>query len=726
MRSRRDRSPLTVAAVAVMAGAGLLGLGVVLLLDGAGAADEWAGVMSACVAVLGGSATLIGRLRRDDDTGDETERARRLDWLAARMGDHCTTEEEQRRLLDPYPLPVTWHTLGPPHSDHWSVIRQGAGDTPLRLDGTLDDLHRVVSATVPTGRLVVLGGPGSGKTSLVVRLARACLAARASGAGPVPVILRLSTWDPAARTLRRWITEQVELDYGVGGVTWDAELLPVLDGLDEMPPAARGAALRAVNSTFAPGLSLVVTSRGAEYHEAVRDADVLTGAAVIELDPLTPGVIRDYLATATRSDRGAAWDEVFDRMSGEPEGLLARTLSTPLNLSLTRLTYADGPGDPGLLLRLSGTAALRGHLLDQLISVLYPDVPDPAAGTRAWTLRDAHRWLSFLARHLHRRDAYDLPWWELARAVPLRARMPIWAVVAAVVFAAANVLVGLPWQLTGPDPAAGVLSDLRWGAGGGLLMGAVNSLWTPLFPRAPRLYRCTVRRTGRPLWWRLCRALGSGLWRGATDGARSGVPVTFIVLAIVALAAPEPGPAGHAELFAVAALHAFLFGFTCGFVYGLAVGFAAEFVTMFHDVELGQGRLPDEVLRADRVWTLVTALAGGLVTAAVTLLFLAVVFSFGETRDWRLITSAAARLGVAGGLAACLATASTQFLLARMALSVAGRMPWHAMAFLQDGVRRGALRQVGGAFQFRHALLRDRLAGVPAPAALENSQSFLK
>ncbi|MEV4072368.1 NACHT domain-containing protein [Nonomuraea fuscirosea] len=723
MRSRRDRSPLTVAAVAVMAGAGLLGLGAVLLLRGPGAADEWAGVASACVAVVGGAATLIGWLRRDDGAGDDRDaarRERRLACLAERMAGHCTTEEEQRRLLDPYPLPVTWHTLGPPSADHWSVIRQGAGDTPLRLDGTLDDLHRVVRTTVPTGRLVMLGGPGSGKTSLVVRLARACLTARASGAGPVPVILRLSTWDPAARSLRRWITEQVERDYGVAGVTWDAGLLPVLDGLDEMPPAARGAALRAVNTTFAPGLSLVVTSRGEEYHEAVRDADVLTGAAVIELDPLTPGVIRDYLTTATRSDRGAAWNEVFDRMSGEPAGLLARTLSTPLHLSLTRLTYADGPGDPGLLLRLPGTAALRGHLLDQLIRVLYPDLPDPAGG-RAWNRRDAHRWLSFLARHLHRRDAYDLPWWELARAVPLRARTPIWAVVVAVVFGAANVLAGLPWHLAGPDPVAGMAADLRWGVGGGLLLGAVNSLWTPLFPRAPRLRRHTVRRTGRPLWWRLCRALGNGLWRGVTHGAKSGVPVAFIVLAIVAVAVPTPGPGGRALFLVFTALYAFLFGFCCGFVYGLAVGFAAEFVTMFHDVEAGHGRPPDEVLRADRAWTAVTALAGGLITAAVTPLFVTVVF--GEPLDWRLLPPAV-HMGVAGGLGSCLATASTQFLLARMSLSVAGRMPWHAMAFLQDGVRRGALRQVGGAFQFRHALLRDRLAGVPV--ALENGQSFLK
>ena len=39
------------------------------------------------------------------------------------------------------------------------------------------------------------------------------------------------------------------------------------------------------------------------------------------------------------------------------------------------------------------------------------------------------------------------------------------------------------------------------------------------------------------------------------------------------------------------------------------------------------------------------------------------------------------------------------------------RLPWRLMAFLADAHRRGILRQVGAVYQFRHAIIQDRLVG---------------
>ncbi|MFC5825005.1 NACHT domain-containing protein [Nonomuraea insulae] len=702
------RPPWTATAVGLAAGGGLFSLGMLLYAKGPEAADHWSGVLSASVAVLVAAASVIGWLRRRDQSGEF-----QAGLLAARVTERCATEERQRRLLDPFPLPVSWHTLGPPVSDHWSVIRQGGGDGPLPLDGTLDDLHRVATTLVPSGRMVVLGAPGSGKTSLIIRFARACLSARAADASqPLPVILRLSTWDPAARPLRRWITEQVEQDYGVAGLAWDESILPVLDGLDEMPPAARGAALRAINTAFAPGVPLIVTSRTGEYHDAVRDADVLTGAAVIELDPLSPEVICAYLTGATRPDRVGEWEEVFDDVREEPGGPLGAALSVPLNLSLARLAYADGDhGRPGHLL---GLLALRGHLLDRLIHVLYPEVPD---GEHAWRRSDARRWLAFLARHLHRRDAYDLAWWELGKAVPLRARVVVWAVVAAIVFGAANTLAGLPWSLTGRFHMG---EDLLWGLGVGLLAGAVSSLWAPLFPRVPKFHRFTVRRTGRALRWRLFGGLGAGLRRGLRSGVESGVPALAIVILLAGFVLDPPTAydiSGYLRHYAFVFVLGFMFGFCCGFVYGFIAGFGAEFVTVFDDLDAfnaGSGATPAETLRADRAWTAIVAAATVAITASVTVVFALTLFE-GPHDAWT-VTGQAIRFGLAGGLGPSLGTASSQFLLARLSLAASGRLPWRTMAFLQDAATRGALRQVGGTFQFRHALLRDRLVGAETPA----------
>lgn len=42
-------------------------------------------------------------------------------------------------------------------------------------------------------------------------------------------------------------------------------------------------------------------------------------------------------------------------------------------------------------------------------------------------------------------------------------------------------------------------------------------------------------------------------------------------------------------------------------------------------------------------------------------------------------------------------------------LAVRGRIPWRLMQFVDDAHRRGVFRQVGGVYQFRHALLQERL-----------------
>ena len=52
-----------------------------------------------------------------------------------------------------------------------------------------------VLARVPTGRLIVLGEPGAGKTMLMVRLVLDMLARRASG-GCVPFLASVASWNP--------------------------------------------------------------------------------------------------------------------------------------------------------------------------------------------------------------------------------------------------------------------------------------------------------------------------------------------------------------------------------------------------------------------------------------------------------------------------------------------------------------------------------------------------
>ena len=95
-----------------------------------------------------------------------------------------TEEVRIRGLNDHVPLPVSWSAADPSLTDSWDLLVNLATEGPgwpspppsgtwaassAGLDGKGRELADRLSR-VPTGRLVVLGAPGAGKTILMVRL----------------------------------------------------------------------------------------------------------------------------------------------------------------------------------------------------------------------------------------------------------------------------------------------------------------------------------------------------------------------------------------------------------------------------------------------------------------------------------------------------------------------------------------------------------------------------
>ena len=220
------------------------------------------------------------------------------DQLAVAVGAQWNTEAAVRRLNDPYPLPVSWDAADASLTDSWdSLVRLassgGSGlsrraqglwaEGPADLAGEGGELAEVL-ARVPTGRLVVLGEPGAGKTMLMVRLVLDLLARRASG-NPVPFLTSIASWNPKEQDLRGWLADQLLIDHPALASIRRADrtepaqatalvatglILPVLDGLDEIPEEVRGSAISRINDALRPGEQVVVTCRSEEYREAVR------------------------------------------------------------------------------------------------------------------------------------------------------------------------------------------------------------------------------------------------------------------------------------------------------------------------------------------------------------------------------------------------------------------------------------------------------------------------
>jgi len=59
------------------------------------------------------------------------------------------------------------------------------------------------------------------------------------------------------------------------------------------------------------------------------------------------------------------------------------------------------------------------------------------------------------------------------------------------------------------------------------------------------------------------------------------------------------------------------------------------------------------------------------------------------------------------------------FTVARIWLAARMNLPWELMVFLDDARKLGVLRQAGACYQFRHALLQDRLADKPLPRRIQ-------
>ncbi|MFG3154999.1 NACHT domain-containing protein [Streptomyces sp. NPDC048219] len=239
------------------------------------------------------------------------------DRLAEVLSFRYGGDERWDLIRNPEPVEVTW--------------REGAGGGEAGSPGAVGGSIAAYFHRTSTGRMVVLGGPGSGKSVLVLRLATELLQERQTGGkgGPVPVILPLASWDPR-EGLFTWIARQIALDHPyactpvpgappiavASALLRTRQVLPVLDGYDELPPEVRKRAMRRLRDGTKGGVPFVLTSRQAEYHEHVPEQNVFARTE-IDLCPLEYSAVAEYLNPGGGTSR---WAEVLACLEGAPAG----------------------------------------------------------------------------------------------------------------------------------------------------------------------------------------------------------------------------------------------------------------------------------------------------------------------------------------------------------------------------------------------------------------------
>jgi hypothetical protein len=277
----------------------------------------------------------------------------------------------------------------------WAIKKESTDETLPAGTSMLD-----IFDSIGMGRsLLILGAPGSGKTTMLLELARQLIArAREDVTYPIPMVFNLASWTEKL-TLADWLAQELNNLYSVPRKTapdWvkGDKLLLLLDGLDEVRQESRAKCVEAINAfRKAHGLtSLAVCSRSQDYADLNAK---LSFEGAIEVQPLTQKQIAEFFTRFGKEMAGIK--QVLKKDSA-----LREMAETPLFLSIMIMAYRDKRDVE--ILTSQDENAQRKHLFDTYIERMFERRSENATLKKQNVLH----WLSWLSRKMieHNQEPY--------------------------------------------------------------------------------------------------------------------------------------------------------------------------------------------------------------------------------------------------------------------------------------------------------------------------------
>ncbi len=529
------------------------------------------------------------------------------------------------------------------------ILRTKGNKSPLELKFT-QKIIEVFEREDIQGKLLILGEPGSGKTTELLQLAQDLVTRVERDPGqPVPVILELSSWN--GEPIDKWVISQIDNLYSLSRDTtqqWLAnnQILLLLDGLDELGLIKQTQCIEKINQFLETTRTseLVVCCRHEEYETSQIELDSLNGA--VYLEALKEDQIRDYFE---KLNRLSLWSNVYSNPT------LLELAQKPLFLFMLVVTYQGKPihNEQELF-----DAYIEKQLHDPNNQGTYKSGKDPGP-------KQTRHYLVWLAKQLENiRETEFLierlqPTW-----LPSTKQISLYRLIFGL---GIRLIFGLGYGLI-----FGLIFGLGYGLIFGLIFGMIGGLNIKrkvlVITPEEKLQFSSHYRLGVKLIFGLIFGLFSGLLGGLTFGLLAG-----LVLGL------------------------------CGGMIGGMIGDKPIRVPITDKKTPNQGirKSIQKALYVERDVVLSFVLLGFV---------LDVDSIFGLDIGFWLIFGLI--FGLFGGLNICLDTAIKHFIL-RIFLTKNGYTPWNYARFLDHAVKHRFIQRTGGRYRFVHDLLRNHFAAMP-------------
>ena len=508
-------------------------------------------------------------------------------------------------------------------------------------------------------RLLILGAPGSGKTTTLLELKRDLIQrAQQHPEHPIPVLFELTDWKNSKQTFADWLIVDLQFRHNIPPTMtrkWikTGQLLPLLDGLDELKLTRRKLCLQKINEFLEAGSaqsSIVLCCPQEEYMEAKAILGKLGGA--ICLQPLTERQIESYLK---RLGYGYLWQAIED----DPEGLL-EFAKTPLLLNLIPVACSDGLRQIGRRFsdptkRKECQEQCRQDLFDAYIKRRL----EKPHNRKGYELEDAKRWLIWLAKTLKKQNRAEFLIEDMQPSLLETIQQKrLYQIFAGLI---SGIILGLISGLIG-----GGFIGWLCGIMGGLIYGLINQIKIADLP---------ILSWDKPEG-RLSLGISFALIIGL---------IVWLILGLT--------------LWLIRYLFFWLFfGLLSGLIIGLIVRTGEDKIKIRNK--------PNQGIRESAKNTIIISLIS---CPAGMLLYALLRVAIGQTVEpLRALNSGLSLslfFGMAYGGLACI-----QHCVLRLILWLSGAIPWNYAHFLSYAADRQLIKQVGGRYRFMHDLLRSHFA----------------